>query len=119
MRRVTDSPATEGALVWSVAGDMLAYLHSTVQTMHTRIQHYKPEEVLAWLEAVERELAQHLHRMISMHNAALDPDAFEALCKRLADSGLSIDNAAPLKMSEDELPVAWVLQASRSAAAPH
>lgn len=102
-----------------VAGDMLVYLHSTVQTMHTRIQHYKPEEVMAWLDAIGRELAQHLQRMTSMRDAALDPDAFDRLCRRLTDSGLTVDNAAPLKLSEDELPVAWVLQASRSAAAPH
>jgi len=102
-----------------VAGDMLAYLHSTVQTMHSRIQHYNPDEVLAWLDAIGKELSQHLQRMTSMHDAALDPDAFDQLCKRLEEAGLSVDNAAPLKMSEDELPVAWVLQASRSAGAPH
>jgi len=102
-----------------VAGDMLVYLHSTVQAMHSRIQHYNPDEVLAWLDSIEKEMKQHLQRMTSMRDAALDPDAFDKLCKRLADAGLTVDNAAPLKMSEDELPVAWVLQASRSAAAPH
>lgn len=96
-----------------VAGDMISYLHSTVQTMHNRIQHYDPDEALGWLRSMDDELAFHQERMESMRNASMNEDAFKRLCEKLNREGLTVENAAPLVMKSDELPVAWVLHATR------
>lgn len=96
-----------------VAGDMISYLHSTVQAMHKRIQHYDPGEALGWLRSMEEELAFHHERMESMRNASMSEDAFKQLCEKFNAEGLMVENAAPLVMKSDELPVAWVLHATR------
>ena len=96
-----------------VAGDMLIYLHSTLQNMHSRIQHYKPEDVLKWLATMGKELNEHEQRMLSMRDAAMDEDAFKALCSSIDAGGLTIEKAMPMQFKGKQLPVAWILQATR------
>lgn len=96
-----------------VAGDAIVTLLSTVQTIHSRIQHYNPDEALGWLTALEEELPKHEERMASMRNAALDEDALKGVCERLTEQGLTIDRAQASHVEGDELPIAWVLQATR------
>ena len=99
-----------------VAGDMLIYLHTTLQNMHSRIQHYKPDEVLTWLEAIGKELDEHEQRMLSEREAAMDEEAFKALCSNIESKGLEINKAMPLQIKGEQLPVAWILQATLSGA---
>jgi ubiquinone/menaquinone biosynthesis C-methylase UbiE len=96
-----------------VAGDMIAYLHSTVQSIHQRIQYYDPDEALNWLRSMDTELGLHKERMESMRDASMDEAAFKSLCSDLHGQGLIVENASPLVMKGEELPVAWVLQATR------
>jgi ubiquinone/menaquinone biosynthesis C-methylase UbiE len=96
-----------------VAGDMLIYLHTTVQNMHSRIQHYDPNEVLGWLETMDKELGKHEERMLSMRDAALDEEAFKKVSSNLESKGLEIQKAVPLQLRGEQLPVAWILQAVR------
>lgn len=98
-----------------VAGDMIVHLHTTVQTIHQRIQYYDPDEALSWLRKIDRELAMYEERMVSMHDSTLDEEAFKKVCERLHSQGLIVEQASPLLMNGDELPVAWVLQATKSA----
>jgi ubiquinone/menaquinone biosynthesis C-methylase UbiE len=96
-----------------VAGDTLIYLHSTLQNMHSRIQHYKPDDVFTWLEAIGKELDEHEQRMLSMREATMDEEAFKALCSNVESKGLRVDKAMPLQIKGEQLPVAWMLQATR------
>jgi len=96
-----------------VAGDMIIYLHTTVRQMHSRIQHYDADEALDWLRSMQDELSQHEQRMVSMRNASMDEESFKTLCENLHGQGLIVENAAKLAMKNDELPVAWVLQATK------
>jgi ubiquinone/menaquinone biosynthesis C-methylase UbiE len=96
-----------------VASDTIVTLYNTVQTIHGRIQHYNPDEVLAWLDNIERELGKHEERMDSMRDAALDEAAFKAICERLEEHGLKINRAQPSLVEGETLPIAWILQASR------
>lgn len=96
-----------------VAGDTLIYLHSTLQNMHSRIQHYKPDDVFTWLEAIGKELDEHEQRMLSMRDAAMDEEAFKTLCSSIESRGLKIEKAMPLQIKGEQLPVAWMLQATR------
>jgi len=96
-----------------VASDTIVTLYNTVQTIHGRIQHYNPEEVLDWLNNIEREIGKHEERMTSMRDAALDEAAFKSICERLVEHGLKINRAQPSLVEGETLPIAWVLQASR------
>jgi ubiquinone/menaquinone biosynthesis C-methylase UbiE len=97
-----------------VAGDMLIYVHTTLQNMHSRIQHYKPDEVLNWLTKIGKELEEHEQRMLSMRDAAMDEEAFKALCTNIESKGLTIEKAMPMQVKGEQLPVAWLLQATRA-----
>ncbi|MDH3548730.1 MAG: class I SAM-dependent methyltransferase [Gammaproteobacteria bacterium] len=97
-----------------VAGDMLIYLHTTLQNMHSRIQHYDPDEVFNWLTTIGKELEEHERRMLSMRDAAMDEEAFKAFCSSLDSKGLGIDKAMPMQVKGEQLPVAWLLQATRA-----
>lgn len=96
-----------------VASDTIVTLHSTVQTIHTRIQHYNPDEVMDWLSTMEKELGKHEERMASMRAAALDEKAFEGVCGQLTDQGLTIVRAQASVVDGDVKPIAWILQATR------
>ncbi len=95
-----------------VAGDTVLTLLNTVQTIHQRIGHYDPDEALRWLQSMENEIPLHEQRMASMRDAALDENAFRQICENLSNKGLTIDRAQPSHVEGDELPIAWVLQAS-------
>jgi SAM-dependent methyltransferase len=95
-----------------VAGDSIVTLHSTVQNMHSRMQHYDPAEVFAWLDLMQSELAKHEARMSSMHEASLDADAFKKTCERLESLGVTIERAQATQVQGEELPLAWLLQAT-------
>ncbi len=95
-----------------VAGDTIVTLHSTVQTIHSRIQHYNPDEAQGWLKTMEEEIPKHEERMASMRDSALDEDAFKGVCEDLTNKGLTIDRAQASYVESDELPIAWVLQAT-------
>lgn len=96
-----------------VAGDMMVYLHSTIQAIHQGIERYDQQATMNWLDRMETELLKHIERMESMRDSALDEAAFKKLCEQLHRHGLSIQQSSPLMMRNDELPVAWVLQATK------
>ena len=96
-----------------VAGDTIIRLYSDIQRIHNRIQHYDPNEVLAWLGSMQTELAQYEERMTSMCDAAFDDKQFDEVCQRLRERGLDVDRAEALRPNGSALPLAWILQATR------
>lgn len=96
-----------------VAGDTIIRLYSDVQRIHTRIQHYDPNEVLTWLRSMQTELAQYEERMASMCDAAFDERHFDEVCARLRENGLDVDRAEALRPNDSAPPLAWILQAAR------
>ena len=95
-----------------VAGDSIVTLHATVQNMHSRMQHYDPAEVFAWLDLMQSELAKHEARMTSMQQASLDSDSFKQTCERLENLGVKIERAQAAQVQGEKLPLAWLLQAT-------
>lgn len=96
-----------------VAGETIARLYGDVGHIHSRMQHYDPDEVLGWLGTMESELDAYKARMSSMLAAAVSHEAFDTLRADLIASGLTPITAAPLMSGDEELPLAWVLVASR------
>ena len=96
-----------------VAGDTIAKLYSDVQTIHGRMQHYEPEDVLGWLRTMERELGEYEERMVSMCDAAIEDSTFNEACENLRGQGFTIARAEPLRVGDSELPLAWILCANR------
>ena len=97
-----------------VAGDTIARLYSDVQQIHSRLQYYEPNDVLAWLRTMDKELSEYAERMASMCDAAIDNKSFDKMCKNLRGQGFDIVTAEPLVATDDEFPIAWILRAIRS-----
>ena len=97
-----------------VAGDTIARIYSDVGRIHSEIQHYEANEVLAWLRTMQDELEAFAGRMESMGECALDADAFNAVCSSLREDGLDIEQAAALTTAVTDSPLAWVLTATRT-----
>jgi SAM-dependent methyltransferase len=96
-----------------VAGDTISSLYNDVAQIHERIQHYEPGEVLDWLNKMDSELDAYARRMSSMSQSAIDNETFEKILKGLRSQAYRIDRAEPLLIPGHDLPLAWVLIATR------
>jgi len=96
-----------------VAGDTVARLYSDVGRIHSEIQQYEPSEVLGWLDRMDGELDTYIGRMSSMCQAAIDSDTFEQVCARLRSQGYATKRAEQLTAADQDLPLAWVLIATK------
>lgn len=96
-----------------VAGDTIARLYHDVNQIHQRIQHYEPDEVLDWLKKMDGELDAYAGRMSSMSQSAIDNETFEKILDGLRSQAYTIDRAEPLSIPGNDLPLAWVLTATR------
>ena len=96
-----------------VAGDTIIGLYSGVADIHSNIQKYDPDEVLAWLKRLDGEMETFEARMSLMMECAMDKEAFELACASFEQAGCKIDQAGPLLAPDEDLPSAWVIVASR------
>lgn len=96
-----------------VASDTIARLYSDVGRIHSEIQQYEPSEVLGWLDRMDGELETYTGRMSSMCNAAIDSEAFDRICAGLRGQGYTTKRAEPLMAPDHDLPLAWVLVATK------
>ncbi len=97
----------------SVAGGTIVNIYDTVQKVHQRIQHYKPEEVFAWFDAMQQGLEHQFDGMQSTLGVALDPAEFQAVGERIVAAGLSVDQAGPVMVEGESVPLAWAIEATR------
>lgn len=96
-----------------VAGDTIVRLYNDVAGIHSDIQQYDPDEVLNWLGRMNDELETYSGRMSSMCDAAIDRETFERICSNLSDRHCTIQQAGPLSAPGEDLPLAWVLRATK------
>jgi len=96
-----------------VADETIARLYGDVARIHADIQHYEPMEVLSWLEKMESELETYAGRMSSMVNAAIDETRFQTICSGISDLNCPIDQAGPLLVPANNIPLGWVLLAHK------
>jgi SAM-dependent methyltransferase len=97
----------------SVADDTIARLYNDVGKIHNRIQHYDPEDVLAWLERMQGELETYEGRMSSMCESALDAESFNRIRTGLEAQGFVLSAAGPLMAPDNKIPLAWALIAKK------
>lgn len=97
-----------------VAADLVMRLYDDVATVHERLQHHVPSEVLAWLDRLEAEVDALAGRMASMRNAAIEQNEFERLCSVFRDLGFSVHRTGALMDAAQRLPLAWALLATRN-----
>ncbi len=96
-----------------VAADTIFRLYNDVATIHQRIQHYEPDEILNWLTTMDSELEAYAGRMKSMLQSAFNADSFKLACDGLTDSGFNISQAGTLNTQDQETPMAWQLIATK------
>jgi SAM-dependent methyltransferase len=98
-----------------VADGTLLRLYRDVKTMHERMQHYEPAEVLGWLRGMQDEIAAYAGRMASMCDAAIDEARFAGVCDELLRRGFELHRREALVNPERDMPLAWALIARRPA----
>ncbi len=96
-----------------VAGDTIARLYGDVDQIHSQMQRYEPTEVLDWLNRMDGELDAYAGRMSSMCQSAIDREVFDRICGGLRNQGYTTKRADPLATPDDDLPLAWVLIATK------
>jgi len=96
-----------------VAGDTIARLYNDVGQIHQEIQNYEPAEVLDWLSRMDGELDAYTGRMSSMSDSAVDSKTFRQICDELRSRGFTTECAEPLMAPDQNLPLAWVLIATK------
>ena len=92
-----------------VADGTVVRLYTDIRTMHGRMKHYEPTEVLDWLTRMQREVDAFADRMAAMCAVAVDEAGFETLCDRLREHGMSVLRGEPLASAQHGRPLAWVL----------
>lgn len=96
-----------------IAGGTVATVYQAVGRIHSRIQHYDPQEVTAWLARMRDELTAYAGRMASMVACALDESAFNQIRDDLAENGHEILESGAMFLAEGEPPMAWALLTTR------
>ncbi len=97
-----------------VAAGTILRLYRDVRTIHSRMRHYEPSDVLEWLRKMEHAVEAYAGRMASMREVAIDAERFERLNADLAAKGFEILRAEPLGHPNQELPLAWALHGKRA-----
>jgi SAM-dependent methyltransferase len=95
------------------AGGLIQRLGQDLAYMYQRIEAYVPQQVLDWLDRMEKETVAYAGRMQSMVDAALDETAIKSLSARLTAKGLTVDTYDVLRMGENQEPAAWILVGRR------
>lgn len=96
-----------------VAGDTVARLYHDVGRIHSRLPHYEPRQVLAWLTRMDQELDAYIDRMASMIRSALNEDELAAIGQELERSGCKVTTAAALRVPDQAHPLCWIVEANR------
>lgn len=99
----------------SVAGGTIKRLYDDVSKINRRVSNYDKDEVIGWLEAMDREVVAYEGRMASMCDAAIGSADLATITEALDADGFVIERADPLQPNADWLPLAWVLIAKRQA----
>ncbi len=97
-----------------VADGTIMRLFDDVKTMHGRMEHYEPSEVLGYLRKITGEVQAYEGRMASMCNVAIDAEVFKKLCDKLQYQGFEILRGDPLTNPDHNVPLAWALVAAKA-----
>lgn len=97
-----------------VADGTILRLYRDVRTIHGRMPHYEPSEVIGWLTKLHEETEAYAGRMASMLDVAIDDARFQQVCTDLGKQGAAVLRAEPLASADDKLPLAWALVAKKN-----
>ena len=90
-----------------VCGGTLMRLYKDISRMQARKRFQDPPAVLKWLDYMQAELAAYGERMRSQVHAAIAPELFFALCKKLTAEGVQVQRSEVLKIAGQDSPLAW------------
>lgn len=96
-----------------VAGNTIASLYADVGRIHSKLPQYDANDVQTWLETHQRELIAYAERMTSMAKAAISAEQFQAVAEQLRSNGFTLEQAAALSAQGEDVPLAWILAATR------
>ena len=96
-----------------VASGLVMRVYDNVATFHERIQHYRENEVVDYLNNLNKEVELYRGRMTSMIEAALSEEQFSTVVADLNDRGFTVSTSDKLfALSDPSREVGWVLLAT-------
>lgn len=96
------------------ASETIVRLYNDVKLIHSRMKYYSPADVIDWLIGLDREINGYAERMSSMTNVSMDSVKFKEVVTGLQKLNFSIEKAQPLTTANEELPIAWILIATKT-----
>lgn len=97
-----------------VASETVVRLYNDVKHIHSRMKYYSSEDVIDWLIGLDREIDGYAKRMSSMTHASLNSLKFKELVTGLKKLNFSIERAETLLPLNEDLPIAWLLIATKT-----
>ncbi|MEP4145900.1 MAG: class I SAM-dependent methyltransferase [Halioglobus sp.] len=99
----------------SAADGLPKQLYSDVASMYSRMSSFEEDEVMRWIDGMEKELEAYHGRMQSMLHAAVSEVKMEQLLTQLQQTGFDENPPQILRMGQDSEPAAWALILHRAA----
>lgn len=97
-----------------IAGGSIVKLYQDVGNIHSRMPNYRAQDVLPWLQDMQKELQIYAQRMDSMLAAAIEQNDFDEICENLLAEGFRLHDNAALFDRQTQQPLAWILRAQKS-----
>ena len=90
-----------------------AHLYGGFRTLYQQRRQYNLNDITGWLDAMAQEVDSGITRLGAITAVALDAAAITNIGERMAQAGLVWHTPEPFFGSDEELPVAWTLRATR------
>ena len=97
----------------NVAGGTVQRLYDDVATINKRVGNYDQNEVIGWLQEMDKEIVAYEGRMSAMCDAAIARPAFDDIVAGLRAGGFDIERADEVQPGAAGKPLAWALVANR------
>ena len=97
-----------------VAAGTLVRVYRDVRTIHSELHRYDKDDVVDWLQRMQTEVEAYAGRMQSMAAAAISRETFDSLCNDLSANGFTLSRNDAFTIADSDLPLAWVLVATKS-----
>jgi len=93
------------------ASQTLNLILADISVMYKNVNAYRKQDLFVWLQVTINEIEAYRFRMKSMINAALDGSAVGKMVGQMLDLGLEIIQVKPMRFSQEEKNIAWLLHA--------
>jgi SAM-dependent methyltransferase len=97
----------------TIADGTIGRIYEDVARIHERLPAHDPDEVMAWIDCLEPELAAYADRIRSVLDAALTQADIDALGTQILEAGFDEPVIETLRNDAESTAVGWTVRAQR------